>query len=318
VRSWIEDADGLVEDPSPPAVAERVAAGTPFWLDIEAPTDEVIDGLAEHLGLHPLAVEDSKRFGRRGQLHIYGNVATVIASGLDRELRELVEVHCYYTTGFLITLHRVASPALEDIRRAESLRPLLGGDPVHVLHHVIRSLHTPFQELVSRFDERLYSLEQQMLHDPDEGELAEISAIRHRVSVLRRALAPGLEAAGRLTLIARMPGASESSQLYAQDIGGELQRIVADLIAIGERCVGLFGLHASIASNRQAVVSRRLAAVATIFLPISFVVGFFGQNFSVLTDLIEEGWVSFVVLGLLLNVICVVATVLWLGRKGWR
>ena len=318
MRSWIEDAQGVVEDPPASVVAERVAAGTPFWLDVEDPTDDIIDALAGQLGLHPLAVQDSKRFGRPGQLQIYGNVATVIASGLDYELRDLVEVHCYYATGFLITLHRATSPALESIRRVESLRPLLGGNPVHVLHHVIRSLHAPFAELVTSLDERLYALEQRVLHEPDEEELAEISAIRHRVSVLRRALTPGLEAAGRLTLVAQLPGATETSQLYASDITGELQRIVADLIAIGERCVGLFGLHASIAGNRQAIVSRRLTAVATIFLPITFLVGFFGQNFDVLTSVLEQGWLAFVIFGLVCNVACVVVTVIWLGRKGWR
>jgi Mg2+ and Co2+ transporter CorA len=63
MRSWIEDAQGLVDDPSPSLVAERVAEGTPFWLDIEDP-NEVIDRLAEHLGLHPLAVADAPRSAR--------------------------------------------------------------------------------------------------------------------------------------------------------------------------------------------------------------------------------------------------------------
>lgn len=63
---------------------------------------------------------------------------------------------------------------------------------------------------------------------------------------------------------------------------------MADLTAIEERCSGLLTLHASLASKQLAVVSRRLAAVATIFLPISFLAGFWGQNFSVLTGSIEK------------------------------
>jgi magnesium transporter len=43
----------------------------------------------------------------------------------------------------------------------------------------------------------------------------------------------------------------------------------------------------------DTVVSRRLAAVATIFLPISFLAGFWGQNFTVLTGTIEKGWPTF-------------------------
>ena len=55
MRSWLCDGSETVDDPSPAVVAERVAAGTRFWLDIEDPTDEVIDRLADRLGLHPLA-----------------------------------------------------------------------------------------------------------------------------------------------------------------------------------------------------------------------------------------------------------------------
>jgi magnesium transporter len=92
---------------------------------------------------------------------------------------------------------------------------------------------------------------------------------------------------------------------------------VADFTAIEERCVALLGLHAALASKHVAVVSRRLAAVATIFLPISFLAGFFGQNFSALVGSIE-GWPAFLALGVGLSVACVAVTVIVLNRRGWN
>jgi magnesium transporter len=93
---------------------------------------------------------------------------------------------------------------------------------------------------------------------------------------------------------------------------------VAGLTAIEERCVALLALHASLASKHLATVSRRLAAVATIFLPISFLAGFFGQNFSVLTGSIEKGWPAFLILGVGLCVACAAVTVLVLSRRRWN
>jgi magnesium transporter len=142
--------------------------------------------------------------------------------------------------------------------------------------------------------------------------------MRHRASLIRRTLTPSRNITARATVMDLLPGATNDNQIYVHDINDLLQRTVADLAAIEDRCLALFGLHASIASNRQGEVSRRLTAVATIFLPITFLVGFFGQNFSALTGVITQVWPSFVILGVLLNVICVVATVLWLGRRGWR
>jgi magnesium transporter len=94
MRSWIDHAGEIVWEPSPSLVAQLVEAGQPFWLDIENPTDEVIDQLTALLRLHPLAVEDTKQFGQRAKLHVYGNGVMLVGFGLDEQLREPVEVHC--------------------------------------------------------------------------------------------------------------------------------------------------------------------------------------------------------------------------------
>jgi magnesium transporter len=318
VRSWIDQAGEVVWDPSPSLVTQLVAAAQPFWLDIEDPTDEVIDQLATLLGLHPLAVEDSKQFGQRAKLQVYGNGAMLVGFGLDEQLREPVEVHCYYTTGFLVTLRRAASPALDALRGAGSVRPVAGSDPIRALHPVISSLYAQFSALALRLDERLDVLEQRVLREADDEELAEITAIRRRAAVIRRAVTPGRDLAARMPLILSLPGTTSETQLYAEDINDELQQVVAGLASIEERCVALLALHSSLASKHLAVVSRRLAAVATIFLPISFLAGFWGENFNVLTGSIERGWPSFLVLGVGLSATCAGVTVFVLRRRRWN
>ena len=317
MRSWIDHGGEVTWDPSPSLVAQLVEAGQPFWLDIENPTDEVIDQLATRLGLHPLAVEDSKQFGQRAKLQVYGNTAMLVGFGLDEQLREPVEVHCYYTTGFLVTLRRAASQALDALREAGSVPPQLGSDPIRALHPVISSLHTQFSALILQLDERLDALEQRVLREADDRELAEITAIRRRAAVTRRIVTPGRDLAARTPLIQSLPGATSETQLYAEDISDELQQVVAGLTSIEERCGALLGLHAALASKHLAAVSRRLAAVATIFLPISFLAGFFGQNFSVLIAAIQ-GWPAFLILGVGLSVGCVTVTVFLLRRRGWN
>jgi magnesium transporter len=318
MRSWIDHAGGVAWEPSPSLIAQLIEAGQPFWLDIENPTDEIIDQLATRLGLHPLAVQDSKQFGQRAKLQVYGNAAMLVGFGLDEQLREPVEVHCYYTTGFLITLRRAPSPALDALRQAGSVRPQLDSDPVRALHPLIGSLYTQFTALALELDERLDTLEQRVQHDADDQELAEITAIRHRAAVTRRTLTPGRDLAARTSLIQSLPGATSETQLYAADISDELQQVVADFTAIEERCAALLGLHAALSSKHLAVVNRRLADVATIFLPISFLAGFWGQNFDVLTGSIEKGWPAFLLLGVGLSVACV-AVIAWvLSRRSWR
>lgn len=90
----------------------------------------------------------------------------IVAFGLDQELRELVEVHCYVTPGFLITLRRGPSPAMTDLRRTGGLHPVLGTNRIQVLHRVISALHAPFPGWVLRLDEQLDRLEQRVLREP--------------------------------------------------------------------------------------------------------------------------------------------------------
>ncbi|HKA51820.1 MAG TPA: magnesium transporter CorA family protein [Candidatus Dormibacteraeota bacterium] len=317
VRSWINHGTEIVDGPSPSLVRQLVEAGQPFWLDIENPTDEIIDRLAARLGLHPLAVEDSKQFGQRGKLQIYGSVVMMVGFGLDQQMREPVEVHCYYTTRFLITLHRAPSPALDALRREASVRPLLETDPVQAVHRLVSSLHAPFPEFVLGLDERLDALEQRVLREADDDDLTEITGIRHQAAAMRQALTPGRDLTHRMPLILSLPGATPETRMYVEDLSDELQRFVADLTAIEERCITLLSLQASLSGNHLAVVSRRLATVATIFLPISFLAGFWGENFNVLTGTIEKGWPAFLILSVGLTLACILVTTFILSRRGW-
>jgi magnesium transporter len=161
----------------------------------------------------------------------------------------------------------------------------------------------------------LDTLEQRVLREADDRELAEITAIRRRAAVIRRIVTPDRDLAARMPLILSLPGTTSETELYAEDISDELHQVVADFTLIEERCIALLALHASLASKHLAAVSRRLAAVATIFLPISFLAGFWGQNFNVLTGRIELGWPAFLVLGVGLNVACVVVIIVILSRR---
>ena len=318
MRSWLEHGDVSLENVEAEQVVGLVAAGTPFWLDVEAPPDEVIDLLALALDLHPLAVEDSREFDQRGKLVVYGNVVMSVGFGIDEATGEPIEVHGYLTELFLITFRQARSETIDRLHSSGSLRRLLGGEPVRVLHHLTTELHDDFVPYIDQLEDRLGAVERAMLAEPRDEYLAEISSIRERADSLRRTLTPGRDLAARSLVATSLPGNVPDAAIYIADIADELRLIVGDLAAVGERAVAVIGLHASLAANRQAAAGRQLAAVATIFLPITFVVGFFGMNFDVLINGLEQGWAVFFIFGILLNAACVVGTMWWLRRRGWQ
>ena len=264
-------------------------------------------------------MEDSKRFDQRGKLVVYGDVAMMIGFGIDTATGDPSRCTATSRPGFIVTFHQQHSEALARLHHTGSIRELLGGDPLRVLHHAMTALHDPYGDYIDGLEERLGAVEQEMVGEPLDSHLVEIADIRRQADWLRRTLTPGRDMAARSTIVMSLPGASDESLLYANDVLDELRLIVADLAAVSDRCLGLLGLHASLASNRQNAASRQLAAVATVFLPITFVVGFFGMNFDVAdpTTSSRDGWRSSCS-GVLLNVGCVVVTQWWLRRRGWR
>ena len=94
------------------------------------------------------------------------------------------------------------------MRRAGSVHQLPHSDPVRTLHPIISSLYTQFAALYLRLDQRLDELDQQVLREADDEELAEITAIRHRAGMSRRMLIPGRNLAARMPLIRSLPGAT--------------------------------------------------------------------------------------------------------------
>jgi magnesium transporter len=117
--------------------------------------------------------------------------------------------------------------------------------------------------------------------------------------------------------IAELPGLQLDERDYFRDIYDHLIRI-SDLIdSYRDLLSGATDLYLSTVSNRQNDVTKQLTVIATIFLPLSFITGFFGQNFAfMVTDVIKDEW-AFWVLGVGSMVATCVGLLIYFRRKGW-
>ncbi|MEA2446003.1 MAG: magnesium transporter, partial [Thermoleophilales bacterium] len=75
-------------------------------------------------------------------------------------------------------------------------------------------------------------------------------------------------------------------------------------------------VYLSTVSNRLNSVMKQLTIMATVFLPLTFVTGFFGQNFGWMVGHIQSG-ASFVILGIGLEIATVASLFLLFKRRGW-
>ena len=142
-------------------VERLLAGGSFFWIDLLRPQEEDFAVLREVFRFHPLAVEDSEHFGQRAKLEDYDDFVFLVVYGAVPDEDRLVEVHCFYSDRFLITVHRDEAPAFTEVRRRYQKRRLPIDDPVLLLHRIIDALVDSFFPILADFDDRIDELENQ-------------------------------------------------------------------------------------------------------------------------------------------------------------
>src|SRR6476619_7604708 len=104
--------------------------------------------------------------------------------------------------------------------------------------------------------------------------------------------------------VAELPGMKEGDERYFRDIYDHLLRI-SDLIdTYRDLLTSSMDVYLSTVSNRLNTVMKQLTIMATVFLPLTFITGFFGQNFGWMVRHITSGW-TFFALGIGLEVLTV-------------
>ncbi len=292
-------------------------AGTFFWLDLEQPGEEDFAILRDVFGFHPLALEDSEHFGQRAKLDEYGDYVFLVVYGANPDDDRLVEVHCFFSERFLITLHRDETPAFTELRARYAKQEAPLGDPPRLLYRIVDSLVDSFFPVLADFDDRIDELENAIFLRADDAQLQEIFAMKRLLVGMRKAVTPQRDLfASLMGGVDQLPGMTEEDERYFRDVYDHLIRI-SDLIdTYRDLLTGAMDVYLSTVANRTNVVTKQLAIIATIFLPLSFITGFFGQNFGFLVRHIAGG-PAFLGLGIVLELAALAGLLVLFKRRGW-
>ena len=291
-----------------------------FWLDVTAPSKQDVEKLHELFGFHPVALEDALHFGQRPKLDDYGDYIFLVFYGAlehsPDDRTPLLEVQMFISGHYLVTLHTDPLPALDEQR--ERLDGLALHSEQFLLYRVFDALTDSFFPPLARMDEQIDELEAAVLAGPTDEQLQRLFGLKRELVAMRKVVTPQRDLFARgIDQIADLPGLMLDERDYFRDVYDHLIRI-SDLIdSYRDLLSGATDLYLSTVSNRQNEVMKQLAIVGTIFLPLSFITGFFGQNFTWLVQTgISSTW-SFFVLGIGSIVATCVFLLGFFKRKGW-
>ena len=295
----------------------RLRGGEFFWLDLHEPGPDDYALLRDVFGFHPLALEDSEHFGQRPKLEDYGDFVFLVFYGAAPAPDEdrLVEVHVFYSERFLVTVRRDEAPACDLVRERYARRPGRPARSIVLLYQLMDALVDSFFPVLGAVDDRIDTLQDEMLAGPSERQLQELFGLRRRLVDLRRAVTSQRDLVGRFVNGEELPGVDEDAQRYFRDVHDHLIQLADQIDVYRELLTGSMDLYLTTVSNRLNSVMKRLTIIATIALPLIVITGFFGQNFAFLVDHISSG-AAFVGYAIVLPLAAFAVLAVVLRRRG--
>lgn len=291
-----------------------------FWLDLTDPSLDDLEELRRIFNFHPLALQDTEHFGQRPKLEEYDDYIFLVFYGAYRDqpanADHMREVHMYISGRFLVTVHREPLPPLEQQR--EQLNGRVLHSEQFLIYRVLDALTDSFFPMLSDMDDEIDTLEASIVESPSEPDLQRLFSLKRELVSMRKIITPQRDLFARgIDQIAELPGLTIDERDYFRDVYDHLIRI-SDLIdSYRDLLSGATDLYLSTVSNRQNEVMKQLTVIATIFLPLSFITGFFGMNFGyMVTHVINREW-TFFVIGIGSMVATGIALLIYFRRKGW-
>ncbi len=288
------------------------------WVDVQGTGDtKNLRTLGELFGLHPLVLEDIATLGQRPKVEEYEDYNFVVLrmlipnSGSDTEQLNIV-----MRKQVVITLQEPDSgdclnPVRERLRRGLGRLRTWGAD--YLAYCLLDAVVDHYGPHLDSFSDRIEALERTIVMNPDPVILPRIYDLKYEIARLRRVIRPQRDAISRLY--------NEEIALFADDVKPFLRDCLDHairLIEVVETCrdgaSSLTDLYMSAQSQRMNEIMKVLTMIATIFIPLSFIVGLYGMNFDFMPEL-HWKWSYPLVLSVML--VLVTSMLVYFRRKGW-
>jgi len=278
-----EQADATVED-----VRRSKSSHKVNWIDIAGLSNaSQIEEIGVIFGIHRLVLEDVVNVHQRSKVEDFGEKLFVVVRmpridhGFHTE-----QLAIFISNDTVITFQERQGKCLEPVRRRirQKLGRIrtLGAD--YLAYAVIDAVIDAYYPILEEYADKLESLEDEVLDEPDDDTVDEIHSARRDLLMLRRAIGPHREALAMLAS-ETTPVMTEPTRIYLRDCSDHVAHIL-DLVTVYRGLTGdLRDLYMTSVNNRINETMRVLTIIATIFIPLTFICGLYGMNFKNMPEL---------------------------------
>ena len=295
-----------------------------LWVDFGGEEPEPSeDILLNVFKFHPLAVDDALHETHIPKVddweqYLYIAMHAISFTSGEDDI-EGIELDIFLGDNYIVTHHDLPIQALDRVWDActKDVRHFKRGAD-HVLYKVTDDLIVDYMQVVESLDEEIEIVENEVLGRPSAQIVQRIFILKRATLHLRRVLSPLREVLNKL---ARDDYAviDAKDRVYFRDVYDHLVRLHDISESLRDLVGGVLDTYLSVINNRMNEIMKTLTLITTLFMPISFVAGFFGMNFFQPVDKELISWTGNPAFILMLVVVVgtPVGMFIWMRRRKW-
>ena len=272
------------------AISDHLAQpGCFVWVALRDADDAELSQMQHEFGLHDLAVEDARHGHQRPKIEEYGDTLFAVLHLLEfsptDEIR-LGEVNVFVGHNFILSVRNRSNQGFLGVRERCEREPHLlkqgAGFVLYALMDAVVDRYFPFTDVL---ETELEAIEGQIFdRGAGRANIERLYELKHKVTMLRHAVTPLLDAVGKL-YGGRVPAVCSASSDYFRDIFDHLARLQTSIDTIRDTIGMAIQVNLSMVTIEESEVTKRLAAWAGIFAVATFFVGVWGMNFEHMPEL---------------------------------
>ncbi len=295
-----------------------------LWVDFEnTPPKEDEPILREVFRFHPLAIDDALRESHVPKLDDWGEYIYIVlhAVNFDRSNSgqlDTQELDVFLGKNYMVTHHDEPISAISrvwDISLRDTRHLLSGAD--HLLYRLTDEVVASYMPVVEQIDDAIDQTEDQVFNRPTPETLERIFMLKRAALHLRRVIGPQREVLNKLARDDYIV-IDTRDRIYFRDVYDHLVRLHDITESIRDLVGGALDTYLSVINNRMNEIMKTLTIFTAMFMPLSFIGGFFGMNFfAPVAPLVKWTGIPAFAFTLVITFLTPVAMYLWIRRRGW-
>lgn len=284
-----------------------------FWADFRDPSTHEASRLETDFAFHPLAVEDCFHSMQRPKYDHYENFEFFVMHSLQKDTFAKKEVDIFSGRNYVVTFHLSASPEIDAVwEKARTSAEFRQNGAYYIIYSVIDKIVDEYFPPLYQMEDRLNEIEEKDADKTYKDLIDEVFDIRGDLLQLRRTIVPMRDLLYRM-LDLRLDLITEHKAYY-RDVYDHLLKQTELIQSNREMTSDMRDNYQTINSNRMNEIMMTLTIVSTIFIPLTFIAGLYGMNFTNMPELTADNGYF-----ITLAVMAVMAGILLLlfKWKGW-